>query len=240
MDFMIVKKKMANFAAQMEKNSIIRHDTVVIGSMTAASVIAYAAMMSARKVLIDSGQKSLPLRHSHHRYTIDSPGGPVTLTVPLDHDTTAMAVPMREVKISEHGAWREKHWGALFSAYGKSPYFDYLADELHRIIVDGRQRFLLDLNMQLHRCIIEFMALPINDEVAEYNMQSADSKAVDMRQRIGTKRGDNYPVAIVPYYQQWQHRHEFIPSLSIIDLACNLGREGIKICTKMLKQNVNT
>lgn len=224
----------------MDKDSIIRHETVVIGSMTAASITAYAAMIGARKVLIDSGQTALPLRHSHHRYTIDSPGGPVSLTVPLDHNTTTMATPMRDVRISEHGAWREKHWGALFSAYGKSPYFDYLADDLHRIIVDGRQRFLLDLNMQLHHCIVEFMALPIHDEVTAWSGKDADSETVDLRPKIGTKRNDTFAVAIVPYYQQWQHRHEFIPNLSIIDLACNLGREGIKICTKMLKQNVNT
>ena len=128
---------------------------MLIGSMCAGDVRCYAAMVNAGEVVIDATERHLPLRHSHHRYVIDAPNSAVKLTVPLVGYTNAMPVMMRDVLMSEHGNWRHLHWGALFSSYGKSPFFDFIADDLHRIIVDGTQKHLLDFNDELVQLHIE-------------------------------------------------------------------------------------
>ena len=212
---------------------------MILGSMCAGDVRCYAAMVMDGKVVIDATERHLPLRHSHHRYVIDAPNGPVKLTVPLTGDTNAMPVMMRDVLISEHGNWRHLHWGALFSSYGKSPFFDFIADELHNIIAEGQQQHLLDLNMQLHKLIVDFMDLPITTSVARTDDEVAaalEIHPVDLRGKIGGKRGDNLPIINVPYYQMWTHRQgNFNPGLSILDLLMNEGREGVITLLKMGK-----
>ena len=196
-----------------------------MGSMCAASVRCYAAALEAGTLLVDLDERRLPLRHSHHRYRIDGPNGIQTLTVPLVGSTNNMMTPLSDVLISEHGDWRRLHWGALFSAYGRSPYFDYVADDLARVI-HGGQRYLHEFNSQLHEVIIDFMDLPI---ITRY-MNSAerpDADAVDLRGRIAMKKPDKLAIVNVPYSQMWTSQQGFEPDLSILDLMMNTGREGI-------------
>ncbi len=199
--------------------------TVVMGSMCAASVRCYAAALKAGTLLVDLDERRLPLRHSHHRYRVDGPNGLQTLTVPLVGATNNMMTPLRDVLISEHGDWRRLHWGALYSAYGRSPYFDYVADDLSRVI-HGSQRYLHDFNRQMHEVIVDFMDLPLETRYLE---QGEDVAAADedLRGRIGMKKPDALPINDVAYYQMWTGRDGFQADLSILDLMMNMGREGI-------------
>ena len=196
-----------------------------MGSMCAASVRCYAAALMAGTLLVDLDETRLPLRHSHHRYRIDGPNGVQTLTVPLVGSTNNMTTPLRDVLISEHGDWRRLHWGALYSAYGRSPYFDYVADDLSRVI-HGTQRYLYEFNTQLHDVIVDFMDLPLTtcaldtEKLQQWECQ-------DLRGRIAMKKPDALPLVNVPYYQMWAGPEGFHPDLSILDLMMNMGREGI-------------
>ena len=222
---------------------------MITGSMCTGSVRYWAAALAAGRVVIDTGERHLPLRHSHHRYSICGPNGPQNLTVPLVGETANMATPMREVRISEHGNWRRLHWGALYSAYGRTPYFDHIAPELEPIIVGGHQTHLLELNTQLQQLIVDFMDLPIQFD-AQCTMHNAHRPCggdnfqslfanpqsdIDLRGKIDGKRGDDLPITDVPYYQVWATRHGFVPRLSILDLLMNEGREGIFILRQMVK-----
>ena len=200
--------------------------------MSAASVRCYAAAIKCGTWLIDLDETRLPLRHSHHRYRIDGPNGPQTLTVPITGSTNNMATPLRDVLISEHGDWRRLHWGALYSAYGRSPYFDYVADELERVI-HGGQRYLHEFNAQLHGVIVDFMDLPLETR----NLDGAsleDYQETDLRGRIAMKKPDTLPIANVAYYQMWSK--EFMPDMSILDLMMNMGREGILTLMEMARE----
>ena len=199
---------------------------VVMGSMCAASVRCYAVALRAGTLLVDLDERRLPLRHSHHRYRIDGPNGIQTLTVPLVGSTNNMMTPLRDVLISEHGDWRRLHWGALYSAYGRSPYFDYVADDLYRIIY-GSQRNLHEFNAQLHELIVDFMDLPIATRYLSVGEDMDIAGIEDLRGRIGMKKADALPINNVPYYQMWTAQTGFCPDLSILDLMMNMGREGI-------------
>ena len=200
--------------------------SVVMGSMCAASVRCYAAAVQSGHLLVDLGEKHLPLRHSHHRYRIDGPNGVQTLTVPLVGSTNNMMTPLRDVLISEHGDWRRLHWGALFSAYGRSPYFDYVADDLSRVI-NGSQRYLHEFNSQLHAVIVDFMDLTLTTRYLDEVGQDDKADALDLRGRIAMKKADNLPLTNVEYYQMWKGTTGFKADLSILDLMMNMGREGI-------------
>ena len=203
---------------------------LVVGSCCAGSVRYYAALLTGERVLLDDAEIHLPLRHSHHRYQVLGPNGVQTMTVPLVGETNAMPVPMRDVRISNHGKWRHLHWGALYSYYGKTPYFDYIAPDLERIIAAGGQTFLLDFNQELHEAIMEFADLPI--QLERPGGEAADG-VLDLRGKIAGKKPDTLPLADVPYYQLWSDRYGFVPNLSILDLVMNMGRESIFTLTRM-------
>ena len=204
---------------------------VALSSHCAGSVRYYAAAVQAGAVAIDDCQTRLPLRHSHHRYVIDGPNGAQQLTVPIVASTATLSTPLRDVRIAEHGNWRRLHWGALFSAYGRSPYFDYIADELEPIIM-GRQTFLLDLNMAIHHLVVDFMDLPLHTTLLSA-LPAAPVGDLDWRAATSLRHGDGLDVRDVPYYQVWNARYGFRPAMSILDMAMNLGREGILTLKEM-------
>ncbi len=205
-----------------------------MGSMCAASVRCYAAAIKAGTLLVDLDERRLPLRHSHHRYRIDGPNGLQTLTVPLVGSTNNMMTPLRDVLISEHGDWRRLHWGALYSAYGRSPYFDYVADDLYRAIY-GSQRYLHEFNAQLHGLIVDFMDLPLETRYLSEGEKVDQAVTEDLRGRIGMKKADTLPITDVPYYQMWTASSGFCPDLSIFDLMMHMGREGIFTLMEMTR-----
>ena len=125
---------------------------------------------------------------------------------------------MDAIRISEHANWRRTHWGALYSAYGRTPYFDYIADQLHDII-HGGQSLLLDFNRQMTRLVTDFMQLPFS---------------IDFRDSTGMEHATQWAATHdVPYYQLWSDRFGFTPGLSILDLMMNEGPEGIFTLKKM-------
>lgn len=70
-------------------------------------------------------------RHDHfikqtyrNRCVIATTQGPQALTVPVESPQGLRIdkTEMKDVRVSDHGAWRHLHWQALQSAYGESPF----------------------------------------------------------------------------------------------------------------------
>lgn len=199
-----------------------KYELAVFSSAYCGSVDYYATMLNAKKCVIDASERELTSHWAHNHMRICGANGEVVLTVPIEKASANRFVPMHDVRISEHGNWRHLHWGALFSAYGKSPFFDYIAPDLQRIIM-GEQKHLLDLNMQLHELIVDFLDLPITTEVRNYE---GDTVA-DFRHQCGEKAHDAQRSIVAEYYQMRLQKFGFMPNLSILDLLCNCGREAI-------------
>ena len=106
----------------------------VFGSAYMGSVRYYAALLAAGKGVIDTAQHIGKHSWKHNHCRILGANGVQTLAVPiekcssLDHKLT-----ISDLKISEHGDWRRIHWGAIFSAYGKTPFFEYIEDDLKQV-----------------------------------------------------------------------------------------------------------
>ena len=213
--------------------------TAIFGSAYMGNVRYYAAMLAMRdnNILIDSNEKIGKHSWMHNHCRIMGANGIQLLTVPVEHvDTKCNGIVMRDLQISEHGDWRRIHWGAIFSAYGKTPFFEYIADDLASIY-QRRDKWLIDFNMSLHNLIVDFLDLPVNARSAQ--VQSTPTGATDWRNRIGIKKNDNIDSIVdIPYYNIWNTKHGFTPGLSIIDLLMNCGRESVFILLKMLNHSL--
>ena len=190
-----------------------------------AAVPLYARLYASESMVIDDAAPFVK-QTFRNRAVIATENGAQSLTIPVVHDGGKIA--MRDVRISEHGNWRHQHWNAIVSAYRKSPFFDYYADDFAHFY-EERDGFLMYFNLRLHGVVSELLGLErkvgfLSDEAFD----AAD--VVDLR-RIAEPRALETVEGVVlqPYYQVFARRNGFIPSLSILDLLFNMGPEGLVV-----------
>lgn len=191
-----------------------------------APIPLYVHLYAHKEVFID-GDSSFVKQTFRNRATIATENGTQTLTIPVIHDGRQ---PMRDVRISEHGNWRHLHWNALASAYRKSPFFDYYADDFAHFY-EERNGFLMDFNLRLHHMVCELMNLEhtctILDESA---MERVKNNITDLRCLAEPKCiADDPQPHTAPYYQVFALRNGFIKNLSIVDLLFNMGPEALLV-----------
>ena len=188
-----------------------------------APIPLYIQLYSAEGIIID-GDSPFVKQTFRNRTLIATERGVQALTIPIEHNGSQA---MRDVRISEHGNWRHLHWNALVSAYRKSPFFDYYADDL-RPFYEQPIEFLADFNEGLQRTVLT--ALDLEPRFVRTNAYKAtpDADTLDLRQVIShTHAADHDPrFKSVPYYQVFAHKHGFLPNLSILDLLFNMGPEA--------------
>lgn len=160
------------------------------------------------------------------RCVIAATGGPQTLTVPIERYDGSKCL-MRDIRISDHGAWRHVHWNAIVSSYGESPFFDYYADDILPFF-ERRWKYLYDFNLDITHTVCSLLDIrPVIEPTSDY-IRTEDVAADDFRDAIRPKHP--LPDAAFeprPYYQVYSRKHGFLPNLSILDLLFNEGPEGI-------------
>lgn len=161
-----------------------------------------------------------------NRMEIAGPQGKQRLSIPLQqgkHQKT----PIREVQISFHDRWPEKHWQALQTAYGKTPYFEYYAPTLKPLFEEPPTRlwpFNISIIQWIARQLHWSARIPTTNAFG-----SPPHAAYDARPLI--KPGQLWPappgVPPITYHQAFQERNGFIPDLSILDLLFHHGPETL-------------
>ena len=164
-----------------------------------------------------------------NRCVIATANGTQALTVPVIHNSQLV----KDLRISDHNQWRRVHWNALQSAYSESPFFEYYADDLHPFF-EQKYDYLLDFNEAIRQKICELIDIHPNVEYTpEYishlsSLTSHLSSLNDFRDVINAKHPQpDEGFTPKEYWQVFQHKHGFLPNLSILDLLFNMGPESI-------------
>ena len=166
-----------------------------------------------------------------NRCVIATANGVQALTVPVEHTnlsplTSHLSPLVKDLRISDHNQWRRVHWNALQSAYSESPFFEYYADDLHPFF-EQKYDYLLDFNESIRQKVCELLDIhPDVSYTLDFRHQTSD--ITDYRDVINAKHplpdADFTPKA---YWQVFQHKHGFLPNLSILDLLFNMGPESV-------------
>lgn len=202
-----------------------------------APVQYYAHLAKADEALIDIHEHYLKQTY-RNRCIIAGPDGPVALSIPLEKASSHAEI--RELRISDHGAWRHHHWNAIRSAYGHSPFFEYYADDFLPFY-DKPAGFLVDFNEALQQLVCSLLDIDTHTSFTSSFIHPAGIYT-DLRAAISprcpyTEEPAEHPTHFhpQPYYQVFQQRLGFLPNLSIIDLLFNMGPEGLITLKKSLK-----
>lgn len=162
--------------------------------------------------LICGGERFDKRQKDAHRFEIADTRGPLRLTVPIEKPYGAT---WADTRVSLHGNWWEMMWTALESAYGRTPFFEFYADDF-RPLLDNPSRFstVANLCFDFDRAIRR--AIGLNVSVTHSTAPNLTPQPVE-------------PFSPKPYWQLRASSLGFIPNLSILDLIFNLGPETILI-----------
>lgn len=159
-----------------------------------------------------------------NRCEIATANGSLRLTIPLKKGKNNQT-SIKDVKIYNETNWQIQHWRAIKAAYGKSPFFEFYADELNPFF-HKEYDFLFDWNIEMLNCIIENLNLPIDYQLTT-DYQLSNDNIIDFRNKITPKKDTTSIYKPVPYGQVFLEKHGFLPNLSILDLLFCKGPEAI-------------
>ncbi len=165
-----------------------------------------------------------PKQTRRNRCYVRGPHQVELLTVPV---RKGRALPLREVQLDASQSWARHHARTLQTTYGKSPYFEFYADELLSLL-DRPWRFLYDLNWAMLTFCQQALGLSVR--VAEttcwHDPKDMFADWSDIRTTLDQSTLPAW-FCPVPYRQVFGER--FVPDLSILDLLCCTGPRATEI-----------
>ncbi|MCM1293063.1 MAG: WbqC family protein [Bacteroides sp.] len=208
-------------------------DILLLSPAFLGSIDRYAAMQRAKAVIIDTSMPFNKRMKSTHRTEIIDANGMSMLTVPIEKPKSMLRARWTDIIVSAHDEWWNNLMTALHSAYGRTPFFEFYADDFHSLICrNAVGRTLMDLDNALDSLMrrLLYMTTPTfygnpEEVIATEGLEGA---VADYRTRpIDFTR-------VVEYYQVRAQRHGFQPHLSCVDLLFNMGPEAQLVLDKMV------
>lgn len=182
------------------------------------TIIQYVGIVNAKNIVFEIND-NFQKQTYRNRCFIFGPNGKQLLTVPIVHTKTGERQRTKEIRIDNSSQWQKLHSRALQTAYRSSPFFEFYLDDLG-VVFEKNYDFLLDLNLNINSVLFDSMEIKRSVQVS--TSYEADPIAPgDIRNLINAKTKETY--ALDKYVQVFDHKHGFIPNLSILDLLFNEG-----------------
>lgn len=179
--------------------------------------------MSKSKILIIEACEHYQKKSFRNKCLLLGPNGRHSVSVPLQkgkHNST----PITDVHISYDDMWSNQFLKLCQSNYRKSPYYDFIIDELTAIF-NQKHVHLFELNMALLKWIFDFLQFDSEINLTTVYHKEVDDHIEDLREHF--KPNKTPESREKPYPQVFQEKHGFVPNLSILDLLFCCGRESI-------------
>lgn len=140
-------------------------------------------------------------------------------------------IKTRDIKIDQSQLWSNKHWRTLKTCYGKSPYFEFFADEFLDVYKQNHQ-FLWDLNLAFLTKCLRMMQLKIKLTESDSYKKDVNNNVIDFRSFINPKKAYLLKDVYQPIAYQQNFGNTFEVNLSVVDLIMNEGPNSLSIIKK--------
>ena len=203
----------------------------MIESQYIPGIAYFSLLVGASEIIIDRHENYIRQTY-RNRSEILGANGAITLTVPVERGRSKQR--MSDAKVDNSARWQKIHWRSIQSAYGKSPFFEYYADQLVACY-EKRYRFLLDVNHDLMSCLLGLSDLSIEYSYSENYIDTEHVDIQDCRSLIipGHKGAYQEKLSILEYPQVFGSK--FVPGLSLIDLLFCEGPNTVALIREMAK-----
>ena len=153
-----------------------------------------------------------------------------TLTVPVQNGNKKVLI--RDIKIDYSQDWTRRHWGAIHSAYGKSPFFEFYSEYFKKIF-DNKPDFLFDFNFEVLTICLKLLRLEKKIIFTENYEKTLEN---DFRGQIHPKRSfeENKIYQAIIYRQNFGNKFE--TNLSILDLLFCQGNQSLTVLKECISK----
>jgi len=193
-----------------------------------------AKLVSYKDVVIEINE-TYAKQSYRNRCVILSCNGPLTLSIPVVK-VNGNSTLTKDIEIDNSTNWQKNHWKAIESAYRNSTYYDFVADVINPCY-NRKEHLLIDFNKRLVEEVISFIGiskvLKNSNEFKKIYPDSVDDFRTSIHPKPQNQQLDNTFVT-VKYYQVFNDRFEFRPSLSILDLLFNEGLDALTVIEKSI------
>jgi hypothetical protein len=204
---------------------------VLVDSQYFYGVDAYKNLYHASHIKIDVYENFRKMSF-RNRCRIAGANGRIDLNIPVEGGRDQRR-PMKDLKISYREDWQRRHWGAIFSAYGRSPWFEHYREELKNLY-EKRVGFLVDWNTQTFEWANKKLGKSPGLSFTEnYRKNYPSGEFLDLRNEFMPRNDARNLLQNLPkYHQVFEHKNGFLPGLSILDLLCCEGPGAAGILAK--------
>ena len=203
--------------------------TILIETHYLPCIAWFAAVSTGKQLKLEKNEHFVKQTYRNRCY-INTEHGLDSLHVPVVRGPGKTKVS--DVRIDYTQKWVMNHWRSVTSAYGKSAFFEYYADELRQRLL-RKNEFLYDLNYELLTLCLKWLRLDIVvTETMTYEVSAAvehENNVRDLRNLITDRRPEQLQQVYrpVPYTQVFGNA--FAANASIIDLIFCCGPEAGRI-----------
>ncbi|MBK6266741.1 WbqC family protein [Marivirga sp. S37H4] len=182
--------------------------------------IAYFTLLDGKEEIILEAHENFEKQTYRNRCEILSSQQVETLTIPLKGANKKIRT--KDIRIDSDQTWQIKHWRSLKTCYGKTPFFEFFADEFEPHY-HKKYEFLWDLNWDLLTKCLKIIQLPIKVTETDSFEKEINNNVIDARSLINHKSKESIKGFFVPreYFQNFGNNFE--KNLSVIDLLMNEG-----------------
>lgn len=186
------------------------------------SIAWFVVFLNSDEVQIEK-QETFQKQTFRNRYQILTSQGVKDLTVPIKKPNPKPLT--REILIDDSQNWQVQHWRTIQSAYGNSPYFEFLKDDLKEIY-DTKWHRLFELNLGILTICLRILRVKKELFFTETYQKQTDQRLKDFRISLSApnKNIDTKILDCKSYTQVFGN--EFVNNLSILDLLLNQGVEA--------------
>ena len=161
-----------------------------------------------------------------NRCHIAAVNGVQRLTVPLRKGKNQQQ-PIREVRIAYDEPWQIRHWRALCTAYGNSPFFEHYSELYVSFFTIKKYEFLWDWNYELLMVSMKILKIKTPILLTE-SYESYPKDSLDLRTKFQPNSSPQVTdLEQVKYPQVFEDRLGFLGDLSIFDIIFCAGRINI-------------
>jgi hypothetical protein len=144
------------------------------------------------------------------------------LTIPLRKGKNEQQ-PIKDVRIAYDEPWQIRHWRAITTAYGNSPFFEHFEDWFRPFYMEKRHERLWDWNMELLVLTLKLLKIEKPWSLTE-NFENVPLNAIDLRGLLDEKKAKVIDNQSFKYPQVFEDRLGFLANPSVLDLLFCVGK----------------
>lgn len=195
----------------------------------------FCVLASFKEVILEKNEQYIKQTYRNRCY-INTANGVVKLVVPVTAKHGKALI--KEVQIDYSSKWQNIHWRAIESAYRKSAYFEFYADQLHGILFKNH-KFLFDLNKELLSFCLQTSGISTTLTESSAFKKVPDPELKEFRSVISPKKAYSERSYYQPSSYVQVFGNKFVSNLSFIDLLFCEGPNSIHVITSSSRGYLN-